>query len=202
AALGRPRGAGDARLFLKLDCWHAMAFDLFREAFPHAPWVHLHRAPEEVLVSHAREAGMQMVPGVVAPSVFGLETPETPDADYRARVLAAIGEAMLAAVARDGAGMLVGYAALPAAVTTRILPHFGWSPTPAEAQAMAAASAIDAKASDRVFRADGEAKRAEVDAAIRTACARRLDELHARLDAASIGNQGEGVEGARLGLGG
>lgn len=202
AALGRARGAGDARLFLKLDCWHAMAFDLFREAFPRTPWIHLHRAPQEVLVSHARDVGMQMVPQVVAPSVFGLAEPAVPDADYRARVLAAIGEAMLAAKARDGAGLLVGYEALPAAVSERILPHFGWTPTAAEAQAIGAAAAIDAKASGRMFRPDGASKRAEIDEAIRAACARWLDGLHARLEAASIGNEGEGVEGAHLGLGG
>lgn len=202
AALGRARGAGDARLFLKLDCWHAMAFDLFREAFPQTPWIHLHRAPQEVLVSHARDVGMQMVPQVVAPSVFGLAEPAVPDADYRARVLAAIGEAMLAAKARDGMGLLVGYEMLPAALSERILSHFGWTPTTEEAEAIGAAAAIDAKAAGRVFRPDGAGKRAEVDAAIRTACARWLGDLHARLGAASIGNVGKGVEGARLGLGG
>jgi hypothetical protein len=184
AALGRARGAGDERLFLKLDCWHALAFDLFREAFPVAPWVHLYRSPEEVLVSHARSIGMQMVPQVVAPAVFGLAEPPVPDAGYQAAVLAAIGEAMLAALAADGAGLLVNYDALPGAVAGRVLPHFGWSPTAAEAQAMAAAALIDAKAPGQAFRPDGAGKRAAVDPAIRAACEARLDGLHRRLEAA------------------
>ncbi|PVM89049.1 aspartyl beta-hydroxylase [Caulobacter radicis] len=187
AALGRARGAGDARLFLKLDCWHALAFDLFREAFPETPWLHLYRTPAEVMVSHARSPGMQMVPQVVAPAVFGLAQPATPDADYQAAVLAAIGEAALAAFAADGAGLLVNYETLPGAVAGRVLRHFGWTPEAAESDAMTAAAAIDAKAPERAFRPDGAAKRAEVDPAIRAACAARLDGLHARLEAASGG---------------
>lgn len=187
AALGRARGAGDERLFLKLDCWHARFFDLFREAFPQTPWLHLYRAPAEVMVSHARSPGMQMVPQVVAPAVFGLAEPATPDADYQAAVLAAIGEAMLAAFAADGAGLLVNYETLPGAVARRVLPHFGWAPDALEGDAMTTAAAIDAKAPERAFRPDGAAKRAEVDPAIRAACAARLDDLHARLEAAAGG---------------
>ncbi|PVM90602.1 aspartyl beta-hydroxylase [Caulobacter endophyticus] len=184
AALGRARGAGDERLFLKLDCWHAMAFELFREAFADAPWIHLYRAPEEVLVSHARSIGMQMVPQAVGPAVFGLAAPLVPDADYQAAVLAAIGEAMLAAFAADGGGLLVNYDALPGAAAGRVLPHFGWSPDATEAQAMAAAALIDAKAPGQAFRPDGAGKRAAVDPAIRGACEDRLDGLHRRLEAA------------------
>ncbi|MDG2531204.1 aspartyl beta-hydroxylase [Caulobacter endophyticus] len=184
AALGRARGAGDERLFLKLDCWHALDFDLFREAFPTTPWLHLYRSPAEVMVSHARSPGMQMVPQVVAPAVFGLAEPATPDADYQAAVLAAIGEAMLAAFAADGTGLLVSYETLPGAVAGRVLPHFGWAPDALEHEVMTAAAAIDAKAPERAFAPDGAAKRAEVDPAIRAACAARLDGLHARLEAA------------------
>lgn len=185
AALGRARGAGDERLFLKLDCWHARFFDLFRQAFPNTPWLHLYRAPAEVMVSHARSPGMQMVPQVVAPAVFGLDAPAAPDAGYQADVLAAIGEAMLAAFAADDAGLLVNYEALPGAVATTVLPHFGWAPTEIEAQAMAAAARTDAKAPGQAFRPDGAAKRAAVDPAIRAACEARLDGLHQRLEAAS-----------------
>jgi hypothetical protein len=185
AALGRARGTGDARLFLKLDCWHAMSFDLFREAFPDAPWIHLYREPGEVLVSHGRAVGMQMVPEVVPAAVFGLEGPALPDAAYQARVLAAIGEAMLAARAADGAGMLVNYQTLPQAVEARILPHFGWSPTADEREAMATAALIDAKAPGQAFRPDGAAKRAAVDPAMQAACALWLDDLHDRLELAA-----------------
>lgn len=187
AALGRARGAGDERLFLKLDCWHALAFDLFREAFPKTPWLHLYRSPAEVMVSHARSPGMQMVPQVVAPAVFGLPEPATPDADYQAAVLAAIGEAALAAFAADGAGMLVNYETLPGAVAEQVLPHFGWTPDAVEREAITAAARIDAKAPERTFAPDGAAKRAEVDPAIRAACEARLDDLHARLEAAGGG---------------
>lgn len=195
AALGRARGAGDARLFLKLDCWHAMDFGLFRQAFPKTPWLYLHRRPDEVLVSHARAAGMQMAPDVVSPAVFGLAMPTAPDAAYRAAVLAAIGEAMLAAFEADPRGLFVDYDSLPAAVGERVLPHFGWTPDPVEAEAMAAAALIDAKAPERRFTPDGADKRAAVDQAIRSVCAGPLESLHRLM-------REKGVEGARLGLGG
>ena len=62
----------------------------FRAAFPQAPWLHLYRAPAEVMVSHARSRGMQMVPQVVAPAVFGLAQPAIFKAQMRALLRAAV----------------------------------------------------------------------------------------------------------------
>jgi hypothetical protein len=59
AAFGR---RGGRPFVLKLDAWHALALPLFRRAFPDTPWVFLYRDPVEVLVSHMRQRGSQMLP--------------------------------------------------------------------------------------------------------------------------------------------
>ena len=181
AALGQAR-AGETRLFLKLDCWHVRDLPLFQRAFPDTPWVFVYREPVEVLVSHLRRRGVQMIPELFPPVRLGLENPGTPDADYCARVLAALCEA----AARHhpaGGGRLVNYVDLPEALFTTILPHFGVIPSDDETTAMRAAGARDAKAPEQGFVPDGAAKRREADDALRDICERRVGETYRRLEA-------------------
>ena len=87
-AFGRSRLDSRTRLFVKLDSWHTLALPLFRRAFPSVPWVFLYRDPVEVLVSQMRQRGMQMVPGMMPPHLYGLEGDEGMSAaEYSARVL-------------------------------------------------------------------------------------------------------------------
>jgi hypothetical protein len=186
-ALGQVRTAGERRYFVKLDSWHALALPLFRRAFPDTPWVFLYRDPLEVMVSQARQRGMQMVPAFVPPSLYGLNLPGgVPDEDYWGRVLAAIGQAALDGYA-GGGGLLVNYAQLPGAVHTQILPHFRVVCSEAERAAMDRTALRDAKAPGFVFTPDSDAKRRTATAAVRAACERRLGEVHARLERLRIG---------------
>ena len=181
AALGQAR-AGETRLFLKLDCWHVRDLPLFRRAFPDTPWIFVYRAPVEVLVSHLRRRGVQMIPELVPSARLGLATPQTPDADYCAQVLAALCEA----AARHypaGGGRLVNYTDLPGALFTQVLPHFGVVPSDDETAAMQAAGARDAKAPGQDFAPDGPAKRREAGDDLRVICERRVGEAYRRLAA-------------------
>ncbi|HXK21105.1 MAG TPA: sulfotransferase family protein, partial [Myxococcota bacterium] len=72
-ALGRPRADGERRLFVKLDSWHVHALPLLRRAFPDVPWIFLLRDPLELLVSHRRERGAQMIPGALTLAAAGLD---------------------------------------------------------------------------------------------------------------------------------
>jgi len=180
-ALGQAR-VGETRLFLKLDCWHVRDLPLFRSAFPDTPWVFVYREPIEVLVSHLRRRGVQMIPELFPSTRLGLATPQTPDADYCAQVLAV----MLEAAARHypvGGGRLLNYVDLPEALFTKILPHFGVTPSDDETAAMRAAGARDAKAPDQGFVPDGEAKRREAGDDLRAICERRVGEAYRRLEA-------------------
>ncbi len=168
-ALGRDTLPSGARYFIKLDSWHTAALPLFRAAFPDTPWVFLYRDPIEVMVSHMRMRGLQTVPGAIGgmPAVADGLSPEA----QVAAALAQIVEPMLETADR---GLLVEYLHLPGAVTSRILPHFGVTPTLADRAAMAATARHDAKRPSFAFTADGVSKRQAASAAVHAAAATYL----------------------------
>lgn len=187
AILGQARDPGEARCFFKLDCWHSLDLPLFRRAFPDTPWVFLYRDPVEVMVSHVRRRGMQMVPSLVPPSTFGIDLPDgVPNEDYCARVLAAVCEGALAHY-DVGGGRLVDYHQMPEALFTTILPHFGLAASEGEIAAMRAATVRDAKAPEEAFTPDAQAKQQTATAAVREICERRLGAVYRRLEALRVG---------------
>jgi len=187
-ALGAPR-AGEHGYFIKLDCWHAIQLPLFARAFPDVPWLFLYRDPVEVLVSHARIPGSQMIPGALDPDLFAMQSAADrggPD-DYRARVLAAICAPVLEHHAR-GKCLLVNYRELPQALWTRIMPHFGVACSEQDREAMAAAARYDAKTPNFAFTPDSDAKQREATAAARAAAETQLGEIYRRLEALRAGS--------------
>ena len=182
AAFGRKRG-NERGYFLKLDCWHALALSLFRRAFPEVPWVFLYRDPVEVLVSQVRQRGAQMVPEFVHPSLYGLgDIGGIPNEDYCARVLEKICSAASANM-DDGSGLLVNYNELPQAAWTKILPHFGVTPSESDDQAMRCAARQDAKAPRSEFVSDSAVKQLEASAATRMAAKTHLAGVYRALEA-------------------
>jgi hypothetical protein len=179
-AFARPRGVGERRLFLKLDCWHTRFIPLFRAAFPDTPWIFVHREPVEVLVSHARQPGMQMIPSLVGPEVLGIAPGNPRDPAYHAAVLASVCEGALEGLALGG-GLLVDYSDLPDALFDRVLPHFDVASDSDATARMRAAAGRNAKRPEAAFTTDAETKRREAGPAILAACEGRLATAHARL---------------------
>jgi hypothetical protein len=182
-ALGHKRSGGERHLFVKLDSWHTLALPLFRRAFPSVPWIFLYRDPVEVLVSQVRQRGIQTVPGLIGADVLGIEAgyaPHQPE-DYCARVLATVCEPV-AGQYREGRALLVNYRELPAAVETRILPHFQVKPDDGDRGAMAAAARQDAKTPGMQFSPDAERKQQAATPTIRSAVRARLAAIHSELE--------------------
>ena len=178
---GRCRAGDERRYVVKLDSWHALALPLFRRAFPDVPWVFLYRDPVEVLVSQMRQRGTQMLPQVLPPRFYGIDGDgDALDEDYCARVLAAICNAA-ADNAKLGGGLMIDYRELPAAVMSRIMPHFGIAAGAAEHALMLEAAVRDAKAPRQVFEADGAAKQRDASEALRHAAERHLGGVYRRL---------------------
>ncbi len=168
AAFGRERYGESGDFVIKLDSWHTIALPLLRRAFPETPWVYLYRDPIEVLVSHARMPGLQAVPGTM-PGVYDIpDEDRLHPTDYTATVLAQIGTAALDHFALGG-GLLINYDALPQAIETQILPHFGIAPSAAGLAAMRAAAARNSKAPGDTFVADTAQKQREATPVIRAA---------------------------------
>lgn len=183
AALGRKRSGGERRYVVKLDCWHTLALPLFRRAFPDVPWVFLYRDPVEVLVSQMRQRGMQMVPQYLPPRFYGIaDADATMDEDYCARVLGVICRAVLDHHPTGG-GLVLNYSALPDAVSTAILPHFGMTCSEAERESMRQMAQHDAKSPSQLFAGDAEAKRQAATAKTRFAAERHLREVYDGLEA-------------------
>ena len=154
-----------AHTFIKLDSWHTLALPLLRLALPDAPRLFVYREPHEVLASHVREPGLQMVPGLVPPALFGL--PDTalalPLLPYRIAVL----RQLLAAALAEPQLWLLNYQALPEAVWTMLPAHWGVAWTAAERDTMQAAALVHAKRPYETFAPDAAAKRALLSAADR-----------------------------------
>jgi len=183
AALGRKRSGKERHYVVKLDSWHTLALPLFRQAFPTVPWVFLYRDPVEVLVSQMRERGLQTVPGALPPSLFGIEAGEAMRGEeYCARVLEKICGAALNNFALGG-GLLVNYEALPGAVWSKILPHFGLVHGEDDHAEMRRAAGRDAKAPHSAFISDTTEKQRQASDLIRAAAQRHLDAAYRKLEA-------------------
>lgn len=169
-ALGpQPDAATSGPYVIKLDCWHSRALPLLRRAFPDTPYVFAYRDPVEIMASHRSQPGMQMVPGVLPATIFGIARAAVMSLDdYGALVLDRICRDMLD---DGGDALLVNYVELPGAVEAVILPHLSIVPTATDRAAMAAAGARNAKAPDQRFTPDTAAKQARADESLRNAAA-------------------------------
>ena len=68
---GQKRTSKEKHLFVKTDSWHLHFYDQLRNLFPSVPFILLYRNPMEVVLSQKRQRGMQSVPGIIEPEVFG-----------------------------------------------------------------------------------------------------------------------------------
>ena len=192
ALLGEMVGAlahaatGEAqRSVLKLEPWHIFALPAFRTAFPDAPWLFLYREPAEVMVSQMRDRTAQIAPPRILHDLCGDEPAGMLGEAECARVLGAVCQAALDALAAGG-GLLLNYAQLPQAFWTRIAPHFGLNCSEAERIAMARVARFGAKSPDHPFAPDSRAKHGDADENVRAVCAAHLDPPYRRLEAARL----------------
>jgi quercetin dioxygenase-like cupin family protein len=84
-ALGQRRDPRQRHLVIKLDSWHLRDLALFRSAFPDTPMVFLYREPLQVLASHRRQRGPQMLPGLIDPKWLGIAFRESVEGAETAR---------------------------------------------------------------------------------------------------------------------
>lgn len=96
--LAQERFPQQKNLIIKLDAWHIFNAVQLRSIFPESPFMLLYRQPAEVLKSHQKMIGMHMVPGILAPKIFGINTHTIEKIDfkqYSALVLARYFQAFL-----------------------------------------------------------------------------------------------------------
>lgn len=127
AALGQRRLPQERYFFIKFDSWHMPWMPLVRQAFPDTPIVLLYRDPGQVLLSHQRQRGAQMVPGLVDTTRLRPDVVDLAPGDldgYAGRVLDALFDEALRTLP-GGRPRLVNYDQLPAVLWADLIP--GWS---------------------------------------------------------------------------
>lgn len=185
-AFGRKRNAEEEYLYIKFDSWSTLDLALIERAFPDVPWVFLYRNPLEIIVSHLKRRGAQMIPGAVShilPELGLEEASRIPAEEYFARVLARICESVLEFLPHRNA-ILVNYTELPEAVFSRILGHFraAASYSPADVEKLKTAAQFNAKMPQMSFVADAATKQKEASAAAREASEKWVEPLYRRLE--------------------
>jgi hypothetical protein len=156
AALTQRRTGLERHAIIKCDSWHMPWAAWLREVFPRTPIVLLYRDPAEVLLSHVRQRGRHMVPGMadtsgLQPDLHGV-APGDLDG-YALRVLDAIYASALEAAALSGVE-LVNYTQLPGVVLDEMLPRWGVKPDAARMDAMRARAAFHSKHPTSRFEGD------------------------------------------------
>lgn len=73
---GYPGNGEPERLFIKADSWHIFFYEQLRRLYPDVPFILMYRRPDEVFMSHRKQAGMQAVPGLIEPELFGFKRDE------------------------------------------------------------------------------------------------------------------------------
>jgi gluconate kinase len=160
-ALGQRRRREEENYFIKFDCWSTLDLGLIRRAFPEVPWIFIYRDPIEVIVSHMRQRGWQMIPGTIdkmLPEMNITEALQLSPEEYCARVLARICEHALDH-AEEKTALLVSYDQLPEVVNGLIFDHFRISFTGDEIERMKEVTKFHAKSPRISFTSDREEKR-------------------------------------------
>jgi len=187
SALGRQRNLEEQDLFIKFDSWSVLDLPLVQRAFPATPWLFVYRDPVEVLVSHMRQRGRQMLPGMLEPAPLGLEPAEIEPAlldEYCAKVLARLCQAA-AQHHRPDTGRAINYRELPEAVWSLVAEFFGVCYTAEDVDRMCDVTRFHAKQPRAIFTDDSAAKRQLATDDIRALAERFVRPWYDRLEGLS-----------------
>jgi hypothetical protein len=117
------RTGQEKRLFIKTDSWHIFFYKQLRIIFPEVPFILIYRSPDQVLASHMKMPGMQAVPGLIEPAIFGFKPEEImynrPDI-YLSNVLEKYLDQYHEIIATDRKCLLLNYNDGPVALIKKI----------------------------------------------------------------------------------
>lgn len=192
-ALGQKRFDREKYLFIKFDSWHTLDWTLISEAFPDVPKIFLYRNPIEIIVSHLRRRGMQMIPGVIEnllPDFDLQDIIQMPAEEYIARVSGRICQRALDFADHPNT-LLVNYNQLPESCLSAILRHFKVNCDIEEVEKMKIAARFDAKTPQFFFASDVESKNREANDAIRLAAAKYVESFYRKLEKIRLNSENQ-----------
>ena len=149
SALGQKRFEQERHLFIKLDSWHIDSLPLLRNAFPATPFIFLYRKPEQVLASHRRHRGRQMVPGLVDPALLTLDSSPDRPGDLDGYCVKVLTHFFATAYRHADELILLNYTQLPQAAWADLPELLSLSAKPAQIKAMQARAKWHSKNAER-----------------------------------------------------
>ncbi|SHM89529.1 hypothetical protein SAMN05216524_1046 [Mucilaginibacter sp. OK098] len=120
---GQKKSHAEKRLYIKADSWHIFFYEQLRRLYPTVPFVLMYRNPNEVFNSHKKLPGMQSVPGLIEPGVFGFadgEEAQYNHDEYLAAVLEKYLDKYLQIIKTDSRFLLVNYNEGPMPIMQKI----------------------------------------------------------------------------------
>ncbi|MDB4922817.1 hypothetical protein [Mucilaginibacter sp.] len=120
---GQKKLESEKRLYIKTDSWHIFFYEQLRWLYPTVPFVLMYRKPNEVFNSHKKLPGIQSVPGLIEPCVFGFKNGEETQCnldEYLATVLEKYLGKYLQIIKNDNRSLLVNYNEGPMPVMQKI----------------------------------------------------------------------------------
>jgi hypothetical protein len=192
SALGQPRRGDERHLFVKFDAWHVIDLALVQRAFPQVPCVFLYREPAALIASQLRMPGIQMLPGMLDPSLIGLDLPGALRLDwdeYSGRILAAVYAAGLAHAA-SGRVTLMNYAQLPSAASSQVLAWCGLTDSGDARECLQRVARFDAKTPSLPYDATDVSTRPPPNQRAIDMAARFVDPYYAQLESIRLGPSG------------
>jgi hypothetical protein len=104
-------GKKEKHLFIKADSWHIFFYRQLRQLYPKVPFILIYRRPDEVFKSHSKVPGMQAVPGMLEPQLFGFKAEEIghDPGIYLANVLTSYLSKYLEIAANDNKCLFINY---------------------------------------------------------------------------------------------
>jgi hypothetical protein len=109
---GAKRIKSSTHLFIKTDSWDVHFYRQLRELYPQTPFILLYRKPDEVIRSQQKRRGMQAVPGLIDPGIFGFDKKEIRQLsldEYMAKVIESYLQAFVNILHKDKLALPVNY---------------------------------------------------------------------------------------------
>lgn len=178
------RTGTESQLFIKADSWHIFFWRELREMYPDVPFIFLYRSPDEVIRSHQKLRGMQAVPGVIEPEIFGFSENKNAEISldgYMIQVLEKYFAEFIEVSAKDRLSSLINYSEGPMGMVQKVSEATGINYTKEEWAAIKERSRYNAKHPHLAFSENG---RAEILPSLKT-----VNSLYTKLERIRLKNQ-------------
>jgi len=151
---GMKRKNNQDRLVIKTDSWHIFFYSRLRKLYPGVPFILLYRRPDEVDRSQQKRKGMQAVPGLIEPELFGFDKNDIdhiPREEYMFKVLEKYFAAFLNILKKDPLAFPINYNEGAIAIVKKIAALSGILITGDEIKKMQQRAHYHAKYPEQIF---------------------------------------------------